>query len=301
MKFYILFFTITLLCSCSKSDYRDDVTPDVISIGGGISRHTRATNTGFINGDKIGVFIADNNEGSEGLLADARVVNKSYIYDDTTFTTSIPEYWSDVETPVMVWGVYPYDTRIGTTPFLFTIAENQSLRGSETRLSAYEASDLLLAKTPSAVSPTKNPILLNFMHALSKISLTVTISPDFNMDITTGATITVSTLSTQATIDMQTNKMAIGSTKKEITLCQKQDNLHEGIVFPETVENLTFKIVVGGKSFNYTFHSIPFQQGKQHLFTLQLTSGEGISMTVGDITDWNGKDSTPTEGEAEPF
>lgn len=301
MKRYILFFVVVLFGSCSKPDHRDGVTPDVISVNGAISRHTRATNAGFTNGDKIGVFIADSKDGAEGLFADARVVNKPYTYDGTAFTSLTPDYWSDEETAVMVWGVYPYAANTGTVPFVFTIVEDQSLRGSDTRLPAYEASDLLLAATPSSVSPTRNPILLDFAHAWSKISLTVAVSSDFGMDVATGAVITAGALSTQATIDLQTNQTVIGSPKKEITLCQKQAYLYEGIVLPETVEELTFKINVGGKSFDYTFHSISFQKGKQHLFTLRLKGGDGISMTAGDITDWSEKDSAPTEGGAEPF
>ena len=70
---------------------------------------TRVDDSGFANGDAMGVYIVDYNDGEAGQITDSglRASNAIYTYDaaSNTWSTNSSVYWRDTTTPVDIYNL----------------------------------------------------------------------------------------------------------------------------------------------------------------------------------------------------
>ena len=139
------------LVNCSK---QDELSPDpnrkTISLKGTIEGITKANETGFEEGDAVGIYIVDYADASTpGILSSSgnRASNIKHLYrsSDNSWqpSTGQPIYWKDETTKIDVYGYYPHNTTppASMTAYNFAVQTDQSTAGSEESLGGYEASD----------------------------------------------------------------------------------------------------------------------------------------------------------------
>lgn len=131
----ILAFLIFICTSC----YNDVVEVErcdgdvELKLHGSIDQEysTRVDDSGFANGDAMGVYIVDYNDGVAGQITDSglRASNVIYTYDaaSNTWSTNSSVYWRDTTTPVDIYGYYPAVMAI-TSPdkYTFEVSDRQN-------------------------------------------------------------------------------------------------------------------------------------------------------------------------------
>lgn len=297
-RLIIIATTMLAMVGCSKN-HTVEPQATTISLRGGIVKHTKATETGFAEGDKVGIYIADytSNNATEGTLASARIANREHTYQSSnTFTPSVGGEiaWTDQNTKITIWGVYPYVTSIADASALpISVKVDQGADGN------YLSSDLLLAKK-SDNAPSRNAIDLAFYHALSKASITITKDSDNPIDITTGVTVLLKTLVTNATVNIDSGAIAPLTNKANI-ITALRGGKYEAIVIPQVVSGLALEITLADfMKYTYVFASeFTFAPKSQHDITINLKKGAKVEITSNSISQW--LPGTGGVGEAFPF
>ena len=278
------------LVNCSK---QVEPTPDpsrkAISLKGSIEGITKATETGFEEGDAVGIYIVDYADASTpGTLSPSgnRASNLKHLYQSSDnswkSSTGQPIYWKDETTKIDVYGYYPHNTTIpaSMTVYNFTVQADQSTAGSDESLGGYEASDFLWAKT-EGVAPQENPILLTFGHKMSKVVITLVGGTGFESGLPqSDISVKITGTKTSALIDLTTGAASVNASSSPQTITTLKDGTtYKAIVVPQTLEQPTtwIEVTIGADVFTYsgTYTFIP---NKQHNLTLTLnktaTKGE---------------------------
>ena len=76
---------------------------------------TRATDTGFVQGDAIGLFVVDyNSDGTPGelVMKGNRADNVKFEYNGASWTANYQLYWANKSTPADFYGYYPFNAAI---------------------------------------------------------------------------------------------------------------------------------------------------------------------------------------------
>lgn len=148
-----------LMASCSNDPVQEPAVKQgkAISLQASMADFTRATDTAFEEGDKIGLYIFTN---------ETYLNNVAYTFAANAFTAATEQVWYEDETlQSQVVAYYPYAASAAADTHTFTVASAQTTHA------AYTASDLMVATTTA--TPTENAINLPFKHMLSKVNLTV--------------------------------------------------------------------------------------------------------------------------------
>ena len=114
-----MYFTLVLCCASAVActDYLGDDGQsgqfNTIRLSGNLRQEnaTRASDYGFVTGDRMGIYIVDYDDGVPGTLASNgnRASNVLYTFDGEEYVWSAPLeiYWRDSRTPIDVYGYYP--------------------------------------------------------------------------------------------------------------------------------------------------------------------------------------------------
>lgn len=304
-------FLISVCSGCM--DRIDDVQeadgrrPLVIS--GSIEQEctTRADDGGFADGDCMGVFIVDYEDGQPGTLQGTgnRATNYALTYDVVSgeWKGNTTIYWKDNSTPVDVYGYYPFEVGVSEVEeYPFTVAADQSLK-SDGEMSAYEQSDFLWAKSGN-VQPTTNVIRLSYHHQLAGVKVILTKGTGFTDEEWNKLSrqVTVDNTLRNATINLSTGMATpIGEYDRPITMAFESDGSYRAVVVPQTVkagENL-IGITLDGRSYNYkdSAGDHTYMSGKLHKFTIQINKkADGgdfeLKLVSEEIAAWENDESS---------
>lgn len=133
-KVGISLIAVTLmLMSCSENDLMENGGVDTafpMEFDVEYPVLTRATDAGFADGDRIGIFVADYSADVPESLSDGtlRADNQPFTYDEANvkWTSSKTLYWKNQHTAVDVVGYYPYVESIDNpTVYTFGIDTRQ--------------------------------------------------------------------------------------------------------------------------------------------------------------------------------
>lgn len=293
MKTYHQLLCATMLAlfvaGCS-SDHTDEVPePESkkipITLSCGITAtSTKATDTGFETGDKIGLYVVNYSGGVSGPLLNAgnHVDNMRFTYDGT-WTPATPIYWEDETTPADFYGYYPYSstlTNVKTMP-VETLAD-QSTEAN------YKASDFLWGKTLN-VSPTEKAVGLTLDHVFSCAVVKVSAGNGFTTEGLEAANVSVKLNQAvcQATLNLQDGSVTPGTQKESVSFLRGKNNEFKALVIPQSIplaDNL-FTVTIDGRDFNLK-KEFTFVGGKRHTFTITVKkTSNGINVDIGDWTD----------------
>ena len=294
-----------LIVACSDR-LSDSATADGdarIRLSGNIRQEnvTRASDYGFVSGDRMGVYIVDYESGTPGSLSAVgnRASNVLYTFDDVEYAWTAPVeiYWRDGRTPIDVYGYYPGVNYIDNpAAYQFEVSWQQNVLPQEGEMSNYEASDLLWGKATN-VQPTTNEIVIDYRHQLAGVY--VTLVKGEGMTDTEwekiDKTVLVDNTVRSCKFNLQTAEITVdGTPDRSIQMLPQSGDRYRAVVIPQTVAagKSLISVTIDGKAYSHTLtEAMKYQAGKMHNFTLTVnksaTTGDYVlSFSDDGISDW---------------
>lgn len=260
---------------------------------------TRVNDEGFCNGDGVGVYVVNYENGSAGTLRleGNQADNVRYVYDEPNgkWTPDETVYFRDKHTHVDLIGYYPYSTPTSVEAYPFEVAKDQSTDAANGLLGGYEASDFLWGKTVD-VAPTTQRINIRFQHRMAGALVALSEGTGFaegEFALLEKAVLVTNTIR-KATVDLATGEITpSGDVPTTGIVPYKKGGEFRAVVVPQTVAASTplFSITVDGTP--YVFRKTePFAYtgGKLHKFTIEISkkseSGLEFKLLGESITAW---------------
>lgn len=293
------------MTSCSDDLFNDDGNrhgTDRINLSGEIDQLavTRVNDSGFCDGDVIGVYIVDYNGNTPGTLLPSgnRGDNVRHTFDESAnkWNSAYDIYWKDKHTPIDVYGYYPYGSPESIDAYPFTVERDQSTISEGGAMGGYEASDFLWGKVEN-VAPTTNVIRLPMKHRMANARITLVEGTGFASGewAQTEKNILVANLVREATINLADGTVIpTGGIEKTATVPSNNGNEWRAIVIPQTVQAGTtlFSITVGGTPYKFTKNEdLTYVAGKMNNFTIRVDKKENtgqytLTLISESITPW---------------
>lgn len=262
---------------------------------------TRASDYGFVTGDRMGIYIVDYENGSPGSLAASgnRASNVLYTFDGdkNVWNAPLEIYWRDNQTPVDVYGYYPGMNAVSDpVAYRFEVSWQQNVLPQEGEISNYESSDLLWGKAEK-VQPTTDQIVINYHHQLAGVCVTLK-KGDGITDTEWGKvdkTVQVDNTIRTCDFNLQTAALTlVGSADRNIQMLPQSSDRYRAVVIPQTVEagKSLISITIDGQTYSHTLTTpMKYVGGKMHNFTLTVnksaaTGDYTVTFTDGGISDW---------------
>ena len=137
---------------------------------------TRVNDEGFCDGDAVGIYVVNFENGSSGTMQveGNQADNVKYIYDEANlkWTPEQDVYFRDRNTHVDIYGYYPYANPASIGAYPFEVQKDQSTAATNGALGGYEASDFLWGKAAD-ITPTASRINLKFNHRMAGVQITL--------------------------------------------------------------------------------------------------------------------------------
>ena len=289
---WFLGLATVLYCGCSSGNGTDIPEPApepvpeqiAITLHCGISdAATKATDTDFEAGDRIGLYVVNYNGETAGNLQATgnHVDNMAFTYNNRTWTPQTPVYWKDETTPADFYAYYPYaSTPTDITAFPVAVKTDQS---NET---AYKASDFLWGKT-SKVHPTEEAVNISLSHLFSCAVVKVVAGSGFtdNGLAASDVQVRLNNVRNQASVNLGDGTVTLTGNAGSVSFFRTEGNTFKALIVPQAVasdENF-ITVTIDGEEFNME-KEFTFIGGHRHSFTLTVRkTSNGINV---DINDW---------------
>ena len=310
-----------VLVSCTADADRQGPTPESpdglipVELFNEISQVavTRVNDEGFCDGDAVGIYVVNYENGAPGqlLVEGNQGDNVRYTYDEANmkWVPETPVYFKDKHTPVDIYGYYPYSVPESIDAYNFEVQKDQSTEAANGRLGGYEASDFLWGKAGN-IAPTSSRIPVKFQHRMAGVLVTLIEGTGFEAGEYAGldkAVLVTNTVRT-ATIDLSTGEVTpTGDVPATGTVPYSRNGEFRAVVVPQSVAASTplFSITVGGVP--YVFRkdeAFTYNGGKLHKFTIEISkksqSGLEFKLIGESITAWEA-DNISHDGEAREY
>lgn len=253
---------------------------------------SRATDYGFEQNDRIGLYVVNYDGTTAGTLKASgnHVDNMGFTYSGS-WTADTPIYWKDETSHADFYLYYPHTASIASVSALpFNVKADQSIEAD------YKASDLMIGRAKN-VAPTSSAISIPVSHVMSRITVKIEAGNGFTAESLAASQIAVKVngLKCNSTVDLATSAVTPAGNAVSVTPLSKGDS-YTALIVPQTVEegNL-ISVNVDGRDFNLK-KGFTFESGKNHTFTVVVSkTSNGINV---DINPWE-NDGTDNGGVAE--
>ena len=289
-KIFISAFAIlTIVIGCNKTDAPQFTDEGIMHFNIDYPA-TKATETSFESGDKIGVYITGYENGKPlALQLGGNFKNNNPVtFDGTKWTANPVIYWG--EGKYDVYAYYPFMNPESVDELPFSVALDQRIMENADALSAYEASDFLYA-TKKGVTSAGGEVNLMFKHKMSKLTVNLIKGSDYEGDLPATATLLVHSTVTDCIIDLSTGDVIKNpySSAKTITAKQVDAGSHTAIIVPQMLTNKKPLIEVVFKDVSYMIESkFHFKSGTHHILNLTLNSNpDKVKIEVGGEIESN--------------
>ena len=311
-RLYLLFVMAALMVGCAE---HDDVgqssvqQQEKICLGAEIQQiyATRASATGFADGDQMGVYIVDYDGDNPSVLLPrgnrGDNIRHTYHEANNSWEPAYELYWKDRTTHVDIYAYYPFSVVFpeNTSLWPFQVQADQSIEAKGTSLCTYEQSDLLWGKATN-VAPTAEVINLSMHHRMSSLRIELVEGSNFSNGefAQKEKTVVVKNTKRSATVDLSTGTVtASGSITSSITP-YRNGNQYRAIVVPQTIAANTtiLDINIGGQLYSFKkAEAVEFASGRMHTFTIRIDkrvdSGDYMFTLVGEsILPWENDDAS---------
>ncbi len=280
-----------MLASCAAEALNSDDGPDSgripLRLSGGISQlyRTRVSDGGFADGDRIGVYVVDFENGSSGTLKTsgnrADNVWHQYSATDRSWTGSRDIYWKDRNTHADIYAYYPYTYIENVNALALTVSKDQRATTDGT-MSGYEASDFLWGKSTDA-APTAQTVNVEMTHRMT--SVVVILEEGGGFDVGEWAAETKEVLLTgfrmEASVNLSDGVVSSGGESAETGSIIPYENsgVWRAVAVPQKIAAGTspVSITVGGKTLKFTVdEDVELSASMQHNFTIVVNrKGDG--------------------------
>jgi hypothetical protein len=307
------------LVSCSDEDYLSGVQEgkgQKLSLSGNIEQNyvTRVNDSGFTNGDNMGVYVVDYSGDTPGTLlsTENRADNVRHTFDETNnkWTSAYDIYFKDKNTPVDIYGYYPFAAPSNVNKYEFEVAKDQSVESTSSAMGGYEASDFLWGKA-TKVMPTDQVITLSLYHHMANVRVTLVEGDGFQAGefVKLNKSLLVSNTIRKSVINMADGSVATtGDLPADGIIPANTDDGYRAIVVPQTVKAGTYLFTITIDNTVYTFKKATdytYEQGKMHNFTIKINykaeSGKyELTLVDESITAWEA-DNVSHNGTAKEY
>ena len=289
--FYVLIVITLLTVGCENSDSILVVDDGAMQIEVLHPSATRATETTFESGDKIGIYATEysGDVASPLQISGNWANNVATTYDGNIWTPTKKIFWS--ENKMDVYGYYPYMIPTSIDEHLWSVQLDQSTPETTDALSGYEASDFLWAKA-EGVSQTDGNVQLQFKHMCSKLVIKLVKGEKFTDVIPEDTEVYLYSTVPAATIDFTKGIVSkdVYGTKQKIKARRISEDTFEVIVVPQSVlEYSPFVEIVIGSIAYMTEEIITYYAGVQYTVSITLDKSPGqIQVELGGtVEDWD--------------
>lgn len=279
---------------------------------------TRVNDEGFCDGDAVGIYVVNFENGSSGTMQveGNQADNVKYIYDEANlkWTPEQDVYFRDRNTHVDIYGYYPYANPASIGAYPFEVQKDQSTAATNGALGGYEASDFLWGKAAD-ITPTASRINLKFNHRMA--GMQITLVEGTGWDEGEWAQVEKSALVTntkrKATIDLATGVVtAIGDVPTTGTVPYLSGDDFRAIVVPQTLSAgmAMFSLTVDGIPYTFRYRvdgataDFEYLSGKLHKFSIEVSkksqSGLEFKLLGNSITAWE-TDNTSHDASAREY
>ena len=288
--FSILAIAALLMVGCENSEDIPVVEDGVMQIEVLHPSATRATETAFEGGDKIGIYATEyNGDVASPLQISGNWANNvATTYDGAIWTPAKKIFWS--ENRMDVYGYYPYMTPTSIDEHLWSVQLDQSTPETADALSGYEASDFLWGKA-TGVSQTDGDVQLQFKHRCSKLVIKLVKGSDYSGVLPTESELYIHSTVPTATIDFVNGAVVkdVYGEMETIKARRVDDGTFEAVIIPQRMETRRpfIEYIANGVSYLYE-GTFVFKAGKLHTLELTINSNpDQIEIEVGgNIKDW---------------
>lgn len=238
---------------------------------------TRATDSVFEAGDKVGIFVV--NEPNELATSGNHVDNMGFTYS-TKWTPDTEIYWLDKTTKADFYCYYPYAESVNTAAHSFATKANQS------SLDNYKASEFLWGKT-IGVAPTENAVDIVTNHTFSNMVVILKPGDGFTEESLAAATksVKICGIKTNATIDLATGIATANGNNTDV-IPYLDGTQYRALIVPQTTTDGALVVVtVNGTDYTLS-RAMTFKANKQHKFTITINkSSNGVNIGIGGWTE----------------
>lgn len=243
---------------------------------------TRVNDAGFADGDAIGVYVVNYDDGEPATLKASgnHADNVRFVYNEKSgkWTGDHTLYWKDQETSADIYGYYPYDAALAdVTTYQHTIPSNQQEVIPERNISGYEAGDFLWAKATGA-SPADGVVNLTHNHLMAGVQVRVM----EGMGFADGEweklekSVLVEHVHLQTLIDLSAGNVSLSEESKPASVVPAhKGDCWRAVVAPQTLNAGTnlLSITVDGTTYRHSRPNEPtaYIGGKLHKFTITVS------------------------------
>ena len=280
---------------------------------------TRVNDEGFCNGDAVGIYVVNFENGQSGTMQvkGNQADNVKYVYDEVNFKW-VPEkevYFRDRNTKVDIVGYYPYANPQSIATYPFEVQKDQSTAATNGALGGYEASDFLWGKA-AEVTPTASRINLKFHHRMAGVHISLIEGTGWNTGewALVEKFALVTNTKRKATIDLATGEVAaMGEVQTTGTVPYMSGDEFRAIVVPQIVSAGTamFSLTIDGIPYVYRYRvdgataDFEYISGKLHKFSIEVSKkpargGVEFKLLGNSITAWEA-DHTSHDASAREY
>lgn len=295
-----------MLAACSDYLYDEDGgklnSEDRIQLSGDITQLsvTRVNDSGFCDGDVMGVYVVDYDGGTPGTLKPDgnRGDNVRHTYEEASnhWNSAYDLFWKDKHTHIDVYGYYPFANPESIDDYQFEVQKDQSKISEDGEMGGYEASDFLWGKVGD-VAPTTNVIRLPLSHRMSNARVTLIQGSGFAEGewANTEKIVLAPNLVRKASINLANGEVKpAGSVESTATIPSRVGDEWRTIVVPQTLKASTtlFSITIGGVPYKFAKNeALTYVAGKMMNFGIKVdkkaASGQyKLTLVSESITPW---------------
>lgn len=267
----VAFAGLIALAACKKEPSVTPTADNSINLSASVYGFTKATDTAFEAGDKVGVNVFAGEE--------AYIYNAEFAYDNGTLTSeTYYEWYDEEELEATITAYYPYDATLDTYG-----VQTFAVKADQTKAANYQASDLLVASATSL--PTEQAVNLEFKHALSKVVVNV---ENLLKEEVTG--VWFSNVYTTVTFDPK-NPTELTTTAEAGTVKahKVEDNQWLFIIAPQADVNPTLTLTTeSDKQYSFVLtENVTFSTGKVSTANVSVsTETIYVDFETSDIENW---------------
>lgn len=304
--FTVVLVLCMMLAACSDYLYDENGgklnSEDRIQLSGDITQLsvTRVNDSGFCDGDVMGVYVVDYDGGTPGTLKPGgnRGDNVRHTYEEASnhWNSAYDLFWKDKHTHIDVYGYYPFANPESIDDYQFEVQKDQSKISEDGEMGGYEASDFLWGKVGD-VAPTTNVIRLPLSHRMSNARVTLIQGSGFAEGewANTEKIVLAPNLVRKASINLANGEVKpAGSVESTATIPSRVGDEWRTIVVPQTLKASTtlFSITIGGVPYKFAKNeALTYVAGKMMNFGIKVdkkaASGQyKLTLVSESITPW---------------
>lgn len=276
--------TTVLLVGCAEDDVftSKPIDRQELQIDASIQQEylSRVNDNGFTQGDAIGVYVVDYENGNPCALKTGgnHADNVKFTFGDAGWSSATHLYWTDDKTSVDAYSYYPFMESIADVESIpFAVEHRQDTEATAQKPGGYEESDFLWAKA-SGAHPLA-PIILHHQHLMAGIQVSLIEGEGFNDEWSSlDKAVTITNTKLGAHINLQTGVVTVDETDTQGTIIPyNRGNEWRCVVVPQTVEATKdlIQIVIDGDLYGLTrSEATTYQAGKISKFAIKVDKRE---------------------------